>query len=51
MESEYYDVTKLLSLNGIDGNRLDIYFCSSNRSADITALFNRIMKRYVDTTG
>ena len=45
MESKYYDGTKLLSLNDIDGNRPEIYICTSNRSAGKTTWFNRYVVR------
>lgn len=43
-----YDGTKLLSLNDIDGNRPEIYICTSNRSAGKTTWFNRyVVRRYL----
>lgn len=40
---EYYDGTKLLSLTDINGNKPEIYICTSNRSAGKTTYFNRLM--------
>lgn len=37
----YYDGTKLLSLTDINGNKPEIYICTSNRSAGKTTWFNR----------
>lgn len=37
----FYDGTKLLSLKDINGNRPEIYICTSNRSAGKTTYFNR----------
>ena len=52
MESKYYDGTKLLSLNDIDGNRPEIYICTSNRSAGKTTWFNRyVVRRYLRGKG
>ena len=38
----YYDGTKLLSMLDINGNRPEIYICTSNRSAGKTTYFNRL---------
>ena len=38
----YYDGTKLLSLLDIDGNKPEIYICTSNRTAGKTTYFNRL---------
>lgn len=39
----YYDGTKLLSMKDINGNRPEVYFCTSNRTAGKTTYFNRFM--------
>ena len=39
----FYDGTKLLSLMDIDGNRPEIYLCTSNRSAGKTTYFGRMV--------
>lgn len=52
MESKYYDGTKLLSLLDIDGNKPEIYICTSNRSAGKTTWFNRyVVRRYLRGKG
>ena len=38
---QFYDGTKLLSLNDINGNKPEIYICTSNRSAGKTVYFSR----------
>lgn len=38
----YYDGTKLLSMSDIDGNKPEIYMCTSNRSAGKTTYFSRL---------
>ena len=46
---KYYDGTKLLSLQDINGNKPEIYMCTSNRSAGKTTFFNRMfVKRFVE---
>ena len=46
---KYYDGTKLLSLLDINGNKPEIYICTSNRSAGKTTYFNRLfVKRFLD---
>lgn len=40
--AKYYDGTKLLSLMDIDGNKPEIYICTSNRTAGKTTYFNRM---------
>lgn len=40
--TEYYDGTKLLSLKDINGNRPEIYMCTTNRSAGKTTYFARL---------
>lgn len=38
----YYDGTKLLSLSDINGNKPEIFICTSNRSAGKTTYFSRL---------
>lgn len=40
---DFYDGTKLLSLNDINGEKPEIYICTSNRSAGKTTYFNRLV--------
>lgn len=42
MADEYYDGTKLLSLQDINGNKPEIYLCTTNRSAGKTTYFGRL---------
>lgn len=39
----YYDGTKLLSMQDIDGKKPEIYICTSNRTAGKTTYFNRLL--------
>lgn len=39
--SQFYDGTKLLSLNDINGNKPEIYICTTNRTAGKTVYFSR----------
>lgn len=39
----YYDGTKLLSMLDINGNKPEIFICTSNRSAGKTTYFNRLL--------
>ena len=49
METNFYDGTKLLSLLDIDGNKPEIYICTSNRSAGKTTFFGRLcINRFKD---
>lgn len=41
--TQYYDGTKLLSLNDINGNKPEIYMCTANRTAGKTAYFSRLL--------
>lgn len=41
--AKYYDGTRLLSMKDIDGNRPEIYICTSNRTAGKTTYFNRLV--------
>jgi hypothetical protein len=42
MESKYYDGTKLLSMNDINGNKPEIYMCTTNRTGGKTTYFGRL---------
>ncbi|MCM1219525.1 MAG: phage DNA encapsidation protein [Lachnospiraceae bacterium] len=42
MKNKYYDGTKLLSLMDINGDKPEIYMCTSNRSAGKTTYFGRM---------
>lgn len=42
MKQSFYDGTKLLSLKDINGDKPEIYMCTSNRSAGKTTYFNRL---------
>ena len=42
-KSTFYDGTKLLSLMDINGNRPEIYMCTTNRSGGKTTYFNRLL--------
>ena len=39
----YYDGTKLLSLMDIDGNKPEIYICTTNRTGGKTTYFGRML--------
>lgn len=41
-EQQYYDGTKLLSLSDINGNKPEIYMCTSNRNGGKTTYFGRM---------
>lgn len=41
-KQKYYDGTKLLSMTDINGDKPEIYICTSNRSAGKTTYFNRL---------
>lgn len=43
MSTKYYDGTKLLSLLDINGNKPEIYICSTNRSGGKTTFFGRLL--------
>ena len=45
MEARYYDGTKLLSMMDINGNRPEIYMCTTNRTAGKTTFFSRLLVR------
>lgn len=40
---KYYDGTKLLSLKDINGNKPEIYICTSNRTGGKTTYFSRLL--------
>ena len=40
---KYYDGTKLLSLKDLNGNRPEIYICTSNRTGGKTTYFSRLL--------
>lgn len=47
--SKYYDGTKLLSMSDINGNKPEIYMCTSNRTGGKTTYFGRLfVNRYND---
>lgn len=47
--SNYYDGTKLLSLTDINGNRPEIYMCTTNRTGGKTTYFGRlVVNRFLD---
>lgn len=39
----YYDGTKLLSMSDIDGNKPEIYMCTTNRTGGKTTYFSRLL--------
>ena len=43
MKNEYYDGTKLLSLKDINGNKPEIYLCTTNRTGRKTTYFGRLV--------
>ena len=43
MASVYYDGAKLLSLMDINGNKPEIYICTSNRTGGKTTYFSRLL--------
>lgn len=48
-EKQYYDGTKLLSMLDINGNKPEIYICTSNRNAGKTTYFYRLLvNRFID---
>ena len=49
MQSKYYDGTKLLSLKDINGNKPEIYICTTNRTGGKTTYFGRLcVNRFLD---
>lgn len=48
--SKYYDGTKLLSMTDINGNKPEIYLCTTNRTAGKTTFFGRmVINRFLRT--
>lgn len=46
---KYYDGTKLLSLKDINGNKPEIYICTTNRTGGKTTYFGRLcVNRFID---
>ena len=46
--SKYYDGTKLLSMKDLNGDKPEIYICTSNRTAGKTTYFARmLMNRFL----
>lgn len=46
----YYDGTKLLNMKDINGEKPEIFICTSNRSAGKTVFFNKLVfQRFLDT--
>lgn len=43
MELKYYDGTKLLSMKDINGNKPELYICTTNRTGGKTTYFGRLM--------
>ena len=43
METKYYDGTKLLSMRDIDGNKPEIFMCTTNRTGGKTTYFSRLL--------
>ncbi len=51
-ESKYYDGTKLLSMKDINGNKPEIYMCTTNRTGGKTTYFARLcVNRWKDGSG
>lgn len=49
MTSKYYDGTKLLSMLDINGNKPEIYLCTTNRTGGKTTYFGRLcVNRFLD---
>ena len=47
--SRYYDGTKLLSMNDINGKKPEIYMCTTNRTGGKTTYFGRLcLNRFLD---
>ena len=46
---DYYDGTRLLSLMDVNGNKPEIYMCTTNRSGGKTTWYNRYcIKRFIN---
>ena len=51
-DTVYYDGTKLLSMTDINGNKPEIYICTTNRTGGKTTYFNRLcVNRFLDGGG
>lgn len=49
MRTQYYDGTKLLSMLDINGNKPEIYICTTNRTGGKTTYFGRLcVNRFLD---
>lgn len=49
MQGKYYDGTKLLSMMDINGNKPEIYLCTTNRTGGKTTYFGRLcINRFLD---
>lgn len=49
MQTKYYDGTKLLSMLDINGNKPELYLCTTNRTGGKTTYFNRLcVNRFFD---
>lgn len=52
VKSEYYDGTKLLSLNDINGEKPEIYMCTTNRTGGKTTYFSRLcVNKFLENKG
>ena len=50
--TKYYDGTKLLSLLDVNGNKPEIFLCTTNRTGGKTTYFSRlIVKRFIEGKG
>lgn len=50
--NKYYNGVKLLSLNDINGNKPEIYICTTNRTGGKTTFYNRMcVKKYLNGQG
>jgi hypothetical protein len=48
MKAKYYDGTKLLSMMDVNGNKPELYICTSNRTGGKTTYFSRMLvNRYI----
>ena len=43
MKEGFYDGTRLLSMKDLNGDRPEIFLCTTNRSAGKTTYFNRLL--------
>ena len=50
MSGQYYDGTKLLSMLDLDGNKPEIYMCTTNRTGGKTTYFGRlVVNRFLES--